>query len=378
MNNETLQLATELIRRESVTPADAGCQEVIADRLEQVGFSTESMSMEGVSNLWCRRGTTPPILTFAGHTDVVPVGNLDRWTTPPFEPTIRDGWLYGRGAADMKSSVAAMVVATERFLSTFAEHRGSIAFLITSDEEGPAQYGTQHVMRQLDERDELFDWCIVGEPSSLHTVGDTIRVGRRGSLSGKLTVEGSIGHVAYPELTPNVVHSALSVLDKLASRQWDQGNEAFPPTTFQISNVNAGTGAANVIPGDIKVLFNFRFNTEQTPDLLKKAVEDELATIGDRFRISVDWHVSGLPFLSRRGDFMRTVFDEVHRVTDAYPIPSTSGGTSDARFIVPHGIEAVELGPVNATIHKYNERVKVQELHTLTAVYERILERLLA
>lgn len=378
MSDKPLELAMDLIRRESVTPADAGCQEVIADRLEQAGFSVEKMPMGGVSNIWCKRGAASPTLTFAGHTDVVPVGNLDRWTTPPFEPTIRDGWLYGRGAADMKSSVAAMVVAAERFVAEHSNHRGSIAFLLTSDEEGPAQHGTQHVMRQLQERDELFDWCIVGEPSSLQTLGDTIRVGRRGSLSGELTIEGAIGHVAYPELTPNVVHSALSILDKLASRQWDEGNEAFPPTTFQISNVNAGTGAANVIPGEINVLFNFRFNTEQSPDLLKKTVSDELATIGKEFRFDIDWHVSGLPFLSHRGEFMKTVFDEVHRVTNAHPVPSTSGGTSDARFIVPNGIETVELGPVNATIHKYNERVSIGELDTLATVFERILERLLA
>lgn len=378
MNDEPLQLAMDLICRESVTPADAGCQKVIADRLTKVGFSAESMPMDGVSNLWCRRGMSSPVLTFAGHTDVVPVGNLERWDTPPFEPTINKGWLYGRGAADMKSSVAAMVVATERFLKRHSDHRGSIAFLITSDEEGPAQHGTQHVMRQLALRNELFDWCIVGEPSSLNTFGDTIRVGRRGSLNGELHVDGAIGHVAYPEQTPNVVHRVLPILDKLASRKWDEGNAAFPPTTFQISNVTAGTGAANVIPGEISVHFNFRFNTEQTPDLLKKAVEEEIAPIGNEFRSRIDWHVSGLPFLSRRGEFMRTVFEEVRKATEAHPVPSTSGGTSDARFIVPCGIEAVELGPVNATIHKYNERIGLEELDTLTLVYERILDRLLS
>lgn len=366
-----------LISRESVTPNDGGCQDLIADRLSQAGFKVEHMPAHSVSNLWCRRGSQKPLLTFAGHTDVVPVGNLDRWNTPPFEPTIANGWLYGRGAADMKSSVAAMVVATERFVSRHPSHKGSIAFLITSDEEGPAIHGTRHVMSELLRRNELPDWCIIGEPSSLSIIGDTIRIGRRGSLNGELIIEGSIGHVAYPEKTPNVVHRALPLLSELANRVWDEGNEAFPPTTFQISNVNAGTGAHNVIPGEISVSFNFRFNTEQTPDDLKEVVEQELNLLGNEFIYRIEWQQSGLPFLSKRGEFMHAVFNVVQAESSTSPVPSTSGGTSDGRFIAPHGVETVELGPVNATIHKYNERVNLEELEKLTLIYERILERLL-
>lgn len=377
MDSKTINLAMNLISRESVTPNDGGCQDLIADRLSQAGFKVEHMPAHSVSNLWCRRGSQKPLLTFAGHTDVVPVGNLDRWNTPPFEPTIANGWLYGRGAADMKSSVAAMVVATERFVSRHPNHRGSIAFLITSDEEGPAIHGTRHVMSELLRRNELLDWCIIGEPSSLSIIGDTIRIGRRGSLNGELIIEGSIGHVAYPEKTPNVVHRALPLLSELANRVWDEGNEAFPPTTFQISNVNSGTGAHNVIPGEISVSFNFRFNTEQTPDDLKEVVEQELNLLGNEFNYRIEWQQSGLPFLSKRGEFMHTVFNVVQAESSTSPVPSTSGGTSDGRFIAPHGVETVELGPVNATIHKYNECVNLEELETLTLIYERILERLL-
>ena len=377
MASETIDLAMELISRESVTPNDGGCQDLIGERLRVMGFDLESMPANSVSNLWSRRGSQIPVLTFAGHTDVVPVGNLDRWNTPPFEPTIVNGWLYGRGAADMKSSVAAMVVAAERFVSRHPDHMGSIAFLLTSDEEGPATDGTRHVVSELRRRNELPDWCIIGEPSSQTVVGDTIRIGRRGSLNGELIIEGSIGHVAYPEKTPNVVHRALPLLSELANRAWDEGNEAFPPTTFQISNVNAGTGAHNVIPGEISVSFNFRFNTEQTPDGLRDLVEEKLNPLSNEFNYRIDWNQSGLPFLSKRGEFMQTVFDVVQAESNAHPVPSTSGGTSDGRFIAPHGVETVELGPVNATIHKYNECVNLEELETLTLIYERILDRLL-
>lgn len=377
MYSETVDLAIDLIARNSITPADGGCQDLIAHRLSKLDFELERMPANSVSNLWCRRGSQSPVLTFAGHTDVVPVGNLDRWNTPPFEPTISNGWLFGRGAADMKSSVAAMVVAAERFVSKHPNHRGSIAFLITSDEEGPAIHGTRHVMSQLQCRNEHLDWCIIGEPSSQSTVGDTIRIGRRGSLSGELIIEGSIGHVAYPEKTPNVVHRALPLLSELSNCVWDEGNEAFPPTTFQISNVHAGTGAHNVIPGEVSVSFNFRFNTEQNPDELQQEVENRLKPLSNEFKYRIEWLQSGLPFLSKRGEFMRTVFDVVQAITNANPVPSTSGGTSDGRFIAPCGVETVELGPVNATIHKYNECVNLGELETLTLIYERILERLL-
>ncbi|MCY3883545.1 MAG: succinyl-diaminopimelate desuccinylase [Gammaproteobacteria bacterium] len=377
MYSETVDLAMNLISRNSVTPADGGCQDLIAHRLGTLDFELEHMPANSVSNLWCRRGFQSPVLTFAGHTDVVPVGNLDRWNTPPFVPTVSNGWLFGRGAADMKSSVAAMVVATERFIANHPKHKGSIAFLITSDEEGEAIHGTRHVMTKLQRRNEHLDWCIIGEPSSQSTVGDTIRIGRRGSLNGELVIEGNIGHVAYPEKTPNVVHRAMPVLSELANRVWDEGNEAFPPTTFQISNVQAGTGAHNVIPGEVSVSFNFRFNTEQTPDALKNEVEDKLKPLSNEFNYRIEWQQSGLPFLSTRGEFMRTVFDVVQETTGANPVPSTSGGTSDGRFIAPCGVETVELGPVNTTIHKYNECVNLKELETLTIIYERILERLL-
>ena len=373
----TLELAMNLIARESVTPADAGCQNHLADRLAQRGFQAEHMPANGVSNLWCRHGTTYPVLTFAGHTDVVPVGALENWHHPPFEPTIEGDWLYGRGAADMKGSVASMVVAGERFVSKHPKHKGTLAFLFTSDEEGIATHGTKYVMQQLQARGEHFDWCVVGEPSSKSTLGDTIRVGRRGSLSGTLVVNGSIGHVAYPHLTPNVVHHSLAVLSALTSREWDEGNSLFPPTTFQISNVSAGTGAGNVIPGQIHIDFNFRFNTEHTPEGLQQEVECELSKLPPMFTCDLDWHLSGMPFVSNRGKFMKTIFDIVHSETKKPPIPSTSGGTSDGRFIVPYGVELVELGPVNATIHKYNERVSITELESLTNIYERILETLL-
>lgn len=377
MFSDTVDLAMNLIARNSVTPEDGGCQELLAERLSTLNFEVEHMPANSVSNLWCRRGSASPVLVFAGHTDVVPVGNLDRWITPPFEPTIANGWLYGRGAADMKSSVAAMVVAAERFVSNHPNHKGSIAFLITSDEEGQAIHGTRHVMSLLQHRNEHLDWCIIGEPSSQSKVGDTIRIGRRGSLNGELIIEGSIGHVAYPEKTPNVVHSALPLMNELANHVWDGGNEAFPPTTFQISNVQAGTGAHNVIPGELTVSFNFRFNTEQTPDKLQRAVEAKLDPLSNEFKYRIEWHQSGLPFLSKRGKFMQTVFEVVQEVSCSNPVPSTSGGTSDGRFIAPFGVETVELGPVNATIHKYNECVNLEELETLTLIYERTLERLL-
>ncbi len=377
MSNETLKLAMDLIGRESVTPNDAGCQDLVGARLKKLGFHVEHMPAGDVSNLWCRLGDSHPVLCLAGHTDVVPTGNLDFWNTPPFVPTIADNKLYGRGAADMKASVAAMVVAVERFVAKHEQPAGSIAFLITSDEEGRAIDGTRHVMDQLNQRNELFDWCVVGEPSSHTVFGDTIRIGRRGSFGGTMTVEGTIGHVAYPQLTPNVVHHTLPILQSLANRQWDSGNEAFSPTTFQISNLRAGTGANNVIPGEVSVDFNFRYNTEQTPDSLSSAIEKEFSKLAGRFQYRFECDSNSKPFISKRGEFMCKVFEVVQETTGVVPVPSTSGGTSDGRFIVPCGVETVELGPVNASIHKYNEHIAVDELDVLTDTYEAILERLL-
>lgn len=371
----TLSLACELIARDSTTPADAGCQQLMAERLAACGFRIESMRFGEVDNLWARRGEQGPVLCFAGHTDVVPTGPLERWDTPPFEPTIREGMLYGRGAADMKGSLAAMVVAVERFVAEHPSHRGSIAFLITSDEEGPAVDGTVKVVDTLQARQEKVDWCIVGEPSSTEQVGDVVKNGRRGSLNARLLIKGKQGHVAYPHLARNPIHLAAPALAELAAESWDQGNAFFPPTSFQISNIHAGTGATNVVPGELEALINFRFSTESTVESLQARTRAILDRNGLEYQL--DWTVSGLPFLTEPGDLLDGVAAAIHQVTGRHTQPSTSGGTSDGRFIATMGTQVVELGPVNATIHQLNECIRAQDLNTLTDIYQATLTRLL-
>ena len=377
MNAEVLDFAKELLGRESITPDDGGCQELIAARLQCSGFTVENLPSGKVSNLWCRRGHDSPCLAFAGHTDVVPVGDSKKWDSPPFQPSQRDDYLFGRGACDMKTGIASMVVAMERFVKKCPNHRGSLAMLITSDEEGAAQDGTKYVVERLNTRGEKIDWCLVGEPSSSQTLGDVIRVGRRGSLSCDLLVNGSIGHVAFPELTPNVLHAMIPILKLWVEKEWDQGNQDFQPTSFQISNLNVGTGADNVIPGELSVQFNFRYNTEQKAELLQNFVIDTLNSLNPEFSYQLDWKHSGEPFLSQQGKLTEAVCQVIYEVTNRQPIKSTGGGTSDARFIVPTGTETVELGHINRTAHKYNENVKISDLELLARIYEKIVQRLL-
>ena len=373
---DALELTRALIACPSVTPADAGCQALMTERLAASGFSIETLQFGSVTNLWARRGDARPVLCFAGHTDVVPTGPLEEWRSDPFTPVIRDGVLYGRGAADMKSGLAAMVTATEEFVAAHPDHRGSIAFLITSDEEGPSVDGTKRVVEALKARGETIDWCIVGEPSSGQSVGDTIKIGRRGSLSGRLTVHGVQGHVAYPQLAENPVHMLAPALAELTARTWDAGDAFFQPTTFQISNLNAGTGAPNVIPGELKARFNLRYSPVQTVEVLKKTVEDILARHGVRH--TIEWYVSGEPFYTPPGELSQAAVDAITAVTGAAPQLSTGGGTSDGRFIAPLGAQVVELGVTNATIHKVNECVRVEEIGLLHRMYRGVLERLLA
>jgi succinyl-diaminopimelate desuccinylase len=371
----TLELTQDLMARRSVTPADEGCQDVMARRLEAVGFRIERLRYGIVDNLWARRGTAGPVFCFAGHTDVVPTGPLEEWKSDPFAPSVRDGVLYGRGAADMKSGLAAMVTAAEQFTREHPQHKGSIAFLITSDEEGPSVDGTKRVMETLNARDERIDWCVVGEPSSETSIGDTIKVGRRGSFSGRLTVHGVQGHVAYPQLAVNPVHTFAPALAELVSREWDKGTEFFQPTTFQISNFNAGTGAPNVIPGELKARFNLRYSPVQTLEGLKETVEGILRKHGVKF--TIEWYLSGEPFYTPPGEFSEAVSAAVKEVTGTPPKYSTGGGTSDGRFIAPTGTQVVELGVVNASIHKVNESVRVEEIDALHEMYLRTLKNLL-
>lgn len=371
----TLDLTQDLIARNSVTPADSGCQEVMCRRLAALGFTIEPLRYGNVDNFWAKRGDGGPVLCFAGHTDVVPTGPLEEWRTNPFVPTIRDGVLYGRGAADMKSGLAAMVTATEEFVARHPKHNGSIAFLITSDEEGPSVDGTKRVVETLNARRERIDFCVVGEPSSEKAIGDTIKIGRRGSLSGRLTVHGVQGHVAYPQMAENPVHTLAPALAELTARTWDQGNEFFQPTTFQISNLNAGTGAPNVIPGELKARFNLRYSPVQSLEDLKTTVEDILRKHGVRY--SLEWYVSGEPFYTPPGPLSAATVSAVKTVTGLTPKLSTGGGTSDGRFIAPMGAQVVEIGVTNATIHKVNECVRVEEIDVLHSIYAGVLEELL-
>ncbi len=373
--NPTLELACELIRRPSVTPDDQGCQQLLAGRLQRLGFQVEHLRFGDVDNLWARRGDASPLFVFAGHTDVVPPGPREQWETDPFDPVLRDGMLHGRGAADMKSSIAAMVTACERFIADNPAHRGSIGFLVTSDEEGPATDGTVRVVEHLQARRESIDYCLVGEPSSEETLGDVIKNGRRGSLNGRLCIRGHQGHVAYPQLAENPIHRAAPALAELAAEEWDRGNEFFPPTTFQISNINGGTGAENVIPGELDVMFNLRFSTESSA----ASIRSRVASILDRHRLDygLEWKLSGEPFLTPAGELVDAAGEAIRQLTGKPTRLSTSGGTSDGRFIAPTGAQVLELGPVNATIHKVNECVRADSVETLTMIYERILAILL-
>ena len=372
---KTLSLCCELIRRESVTPEDAGCQALMMAHLDSLGFACSELPFGEVSNFWAERGTDGPILVFAGHTDVVPTGPPERWATPPFEPTLRDGKLFGRGAADMKASLAAMLVACEEFVAAHPEHPGRIGFLITSDEEGPAADGTVRVVQHLQDQGKAIDWCLVGEPSSSSALGDVIKNGRRGSLGAVLTIKGVQGHIAYPHLADNPIHRALPALHALASETWDQGNEFFPPTSLQISNINGGTGATNVIPGTVEVQFNFRFSTELTEQELRERTEAILQA--HALDYDLQWHLSGQPFLTSSGALIDATVAAIRDITGLETELSTAGGTSDGRFIAPTGAQLVELGPINATIHKLNEEVLADDLPRLAAIYKRILEHLL-
>ena len=374
-HSETLELSLQLLRQPSVTPIDHDCQNIMADRLAAAGFNIEKMRFEDVDNLWARRGTESPVFCFAGHTDVVPTGQLEAWSSDPFLPEIRDGKLYGRGSADMKTALAAMVVASERFVKKHPNHKGSIAFLITSDEEGPSINGTVKVIEALEARNEKMTWCLVGEPSSTNSLGDIIKNGRRGSLNAVLTVKGKQGHVAYPHLAINPIHTASKALTELCDTVWDQGNEYFPATSFQISNIQAGTGATNVVPGTMTVTFNFRYSTELTADQLKARVLEIL----DRHQVEYDiaWTLSGLPFLTPVGELVNAAQHAIQNITGTQTQLSTSGGTSDGRFIAPTGAQVLELGVLNATIHQINEHVNIDELDPLTDIYEQILEQLL-
>ena len=374
--SQTLELTQNLMARRSVTPADEGCQELMISRLEAAGFRIERLRYGNVENFWAKHGDGGPVFCFAGHTDVVPTGPLEEWRSDPFQPAVRDGFLYGRGAADMKSGLAAMVTASEEFVAAHPRHKGSIAFLITSDEEGPSVDGTKRVVETLTARKERIDWCIVGEPSSEERVGDTIKVGRRGSFSGRLTVHGVQGHVAYPHLAENPVHTLAPALAELTSRVWDQGTEHFQPTTFQVSNLNAGTGAPNVIPGELKARFNLRYSPVQTQEGLKEVVEGVLKKHGVRF--TIEWYVSGEPFYTKPGVLSDAVTAAVSDVVGIRPKLSTGGGTSDGRFIAPLGAQVVELGVINASIHKVNESVRVEDIDTLHRMYFNTLRNLLA
>ena len=375
LKDPTIALLCDLIRRRSVTPDDAGCQALLSERLEPLGFDCETLQFNDVTNLWARRGSGSPVFCFAGHTDVVPSGPLEAWQSDPFSPEIRDGLLYGRGAADMKGSIAAFVTACERYISAGHKINGSIAMLITSDEEGPSVNGTVKVIETLEARDEKIDWCLVGEPSSTERIGDIAKNGRRGSLGCELTIRGIQGHVAYPQRASNPVHNFAPALTELVSTEWDQGNDHFPPTTFQISNINSGTGATNVIPGECQVIFNFRFSTEQTPESLQSRVEQILDRHGVDYEIN--WILSGLPFLTPEGELVEASQQAIREITGFDTTLSTSGGTSDGRFIAPTGAQVLELGPLNETIHQIDECVAVEDLDTLSKIYESIINRLL-
>ncbi len=373
--SRTLDLTKNLINRKTVTPEDAGCQELMVNILKPLGFRIEDLTFADTKNIWARKGTAEPLFCFAGHTDVVPSGPEQNWQTPPFEATEKNGYVHGRGAADMKGSLAAMLVATENFVKTNPQHKGSIAFLITSDEEGPFINGTTKVIDTLEARNEKITWCLVGEPSSTNEVGDIVKNGRRGSLTGDLLVKGIQGHVAYPHLARNPIHESTLALAELANTHWDNGNSSFPPTSFQISNINGGTGAGNVIPGELKICFNFRFSTEVTDQQLITRVTSVLDA--HKLDYDINWTFNGQPFLTNSGELVQATQQAIKNCTGRETLLSTAGGTSDGRFIAPTGAQVIELGPVNATIHKIDECVKIDDLDTLANIYQDILKRLL-
>ncbi|MCB1820277.1 MAG: succinyl-diaminopimelate desuccinylase [Candidatus Competibacteraceae bacterium] len=384
--SSTLTLALDLMRRPSITPEDAGCQELLISRLQALGFQIERLRFGVVDNFWARLGDQEPLFVFAGHTDVVPPGPLDQWSSPPFAPEMREDFLYGRGAADMKGSLAAMVTACERFLSDHPHPRGSLAFLITNDEEGPATEGTVKVVERLEARNEKMRWCLVGEPSSVRQLGDTIKNGRRGSLNGRLSLRGTQGHVAYPHLAQNPIHAIGAILTTLADEVWDQGYECFPPTSFQISNLQSGAGAVNIIPGELEMRFNFRFSPavtvaqlqERTRLIIETGLLNEEVKTGQVFQYDLEWSVSGMPFFTPPGELSAAAINAIRAETGLNAQLSTSGGTSDGRFIAPTGAQVIELGPLNATIHQVNERVAMTDLETLSRIYQTILNQLLA
>jgi len=373
--SETLELAKSLISKASVTPDDKGCQSIMIERLKKIGFEIHPLKFGDVDNFWATRGNGGPLFAFAGHTDVVPAGNEDAWNTAPFEPTIKDGFLYGRGAADMKGGLASMVTATENFVKENPNHNGTIAFLITSDEEGVAINGTVKVMDYLKENNQKIDFCLIGEPSSTNITGDVIKNGRRGSLNGEINVQGQQGHVAYPHLAQNPIHLIAPALSELCKQEWDNGNEYFPATSFQISNVHSGDGVTNVIPGEAKVMFNIRYSTETTKEELKSKVHEILDL--HKLDYSVDWSHSGYPFLTPKGELVSACISAVKETKEITPELATSGGTSDGRFIAQEGTQVVELGPVNATIHQVNESVLVQDLEDLSRIYSKVLTKIL-
>ncbi len=375
----TLDLCLSLIKQASISPDDKNCQQILIQRLQAMAFEIEEMHFGEVKNFWARHGSKSPVLSFAGHTDVVPTGPLGKWSSPPFRPTIRDGLLFGRGAADMKGSLAAMVTACERFLQNHPHHQGSLGFLITSDEEGVATHGTVKVMQVLKQRQEVIDFCVIGEPSSNMAVGDVCKNGRRGSLSGHLTVKGVQGHIAYPQLAINPIHLVLPALAELSQRHWDQGqdqgNDYFPPTSFQISNINSGTGVTNIIPSKIEVMFNFRFSTELNAEQIKAFTQEVLDKYQLKYHLA--WTLSGNPFITPKGALIDAVISSIKCITNIDTELSTAGGTSDGRFIAPSGTQVVELGPRNESIHKIDEHVSVQDLDTLSDIYEEIMKKLL-
>ena len=373
--SETLELAKSLISKASVTPDDKGCQSIMIERLKKIDFEIHPLKFGDVDNFWATRGNGGPLFAFAGHTDVVPAGNEDAWNTKPFEPTIKDGFLYGRGAADMKGGLASMVTATENFVKENPNHNGTIAFLITSDEEGIAINGTVKVMDYLKENNQKIDFCLIGEPSSTNITGDVIKNGRRGSLNGEINVQGQQGHVAYPHLAQNPIHLIAPALSELCKQEWDNGNEYFPATSFQISNVHSGDGVTNVIPGEAKVMFNIRYSTETTKEELKSKVHEILDL--HKLDYSVDWSHSGYPFLTPKGELVSACISAVKETKEITPELATSGGTSDGRFIAQEGTQVVELGPVNATIHQVNESVLVQDLEDLSRIYSKVLTKIL-